>query len=99
MVIDFLDSPDGLGDGYRVDARIVIWQCGDVVRVPVSALFRSGDAWNVFSVEQGRAVRHLVEIDHRNSVEAEVRRGVAPGTELILHPSSELKEGMRVAKR
>ena len=26
VIADFVDSPDGLGDGYRVEARIVIWE-------------------------------------------------------------------------
>lgn len=99
VVIDFVDSPGRLGDGYRVDARIVIWQCPDVVKAPVSALFRSGDSWSVFSVEKGHAVRHLIETGHRNSLEAEITKGLTPGVELILHPSTEVKEGMRVVKR
>jgi HlyD family secretion protein len=99
VVIDFIDQPNGLGDGYRVDARIVIWQCSDVVKAPVSALFRSGDSWSVFTVEQGLAVRHLVEVGHRNSLEAEITKGLTPGAELILHPSTEVRDGIRVVRR
>lgn len=98
-VIDFIDQPDGLGDGYRVDARIVIWQRSDVVKAPVSALFRSGDSWNVFTVEQAVAVQRPVEVGQRNSLEAEITKGLTPGAELILHPSTEVKDGMRVVKR
>ena len=99
VVIDFVDSPVRLGDGYRVDARIVIWQGGDVVKAPVSALFRSGDTWNVFGIEEGRAVRRLVNVGNRNAAEAEIINGMLPGAEVILHPSTEVKEGMRVVKR
>ena len=99
VVLDFIDSPERLGDGYRVDARIVIWQCADAVKAPVSALFRTGDSWSVFTVEQGRAVRRLVDVGHRNAAEAEITKGLSPGAELILHPSTEVKEGMRVVKR
>jgi HlyD family secretion protein len=98
VVIDFIDSPDGLGDGYRVDVRIVIWQSPDVLKVPVSALFRSGDSWSVFAVEGGRAVLHLVEAGHRNALEAEIVRGLDAGAEVVLHPSSDLKPDMRVVR-
>ncbi len=99
VVVDFVDSPDGLGDGYRVDARIVLWQGSDVIKAPVSALFRSGQSWSLFAVEEQHAVQRFVEIGHRNSLEAEILTGIAPGTEVILHPGSELKPGMRVRTR
>jgi len=99
VVIDFVDLPERLGDGYRVDARIVIWRSAEVTKAPVSALFRSGDKWNVFSVEQGKAIRREVEAGSRNSVEAEITKGLNPGIELILHPSADVKEGIRVVKR
>jgi HlyD family secretion protein len=99
VILDFLDSPKGLGDGYRVDARIVIWQSPDVIKAPASALFRTGDSWSVFIVERGLAVQHRIDVAHRNALEAEIRKGLEPGAEVILHPANELKEGMRVAAR
>ena len=32
-----------LGDGYRAEVRIVVWEADDVVQVPTSALFRQGE--------------------------------------------------------
>jgi HlyD family secretion protein len=29
VVADFIDPPDGLGDGFRVEARIVTWESAD----------------------------------------------------------------------
>ena len=63
-----------LGDAFRVEARIVIWEQDDVLQVPTGALFRCGDQWAVFVVREGRAVLQTVEIGHRNSLAAEVRR-------------------------
>src|SRR3979411_3184424 len=43
--INLLDpTPPGreLGDRYRVKARILTWHGGDVLQVPVGALFRRG---------------------------------------------------------
>ena len=53
VVID-LDSPreewHRLGDGYRVETRIVIWEEPDVLVVPASAVFRHGEGWAVYRV-------------------------------------------------
>jgi HlyD family secretion protein len=95
VIVDFVDSPNGLGDGYRVEARIVIWESQAATKAPVSALFRKGEAWNVFTCENGRAVQHQVEVGHRNALEAEITKGLGVGAGVILHPSSELKEGAR----
>ena len=47
VVIDPLEPLGPLGDGYRVEARIVIWSAEDVLKAPASAVFRSGEAWGV----------------------------------------------------
>lgn len=99
VIADFVDSPDGLGDGYRVDARIVIWESARVLKAPASALFRSGPSWAVFAVEGGRARLVPVEVGHRNALEAEITKGIDEGAELILHPANDLKDGARVAPR
>lgn len=96
VIADFIDPPGPLGDGYRVEARIVIWSAEGVLKVPVSALFRHGDSWAVFAVDEGRARRRMVEIGHRGSLEAEVVAGVAEGDVVIRHPSNELEDGSRV---
>lgn len=99
VVADFIDSPDGLGDGYRVDARIVIWQSPNVLRVPSSALFRLDQQWSAFTIENGRARLIPVEIGHRNASEAEVLKGLKDGARVILHPANEIKDGDRVTIR
>ena len=46
VIADFESSTDGegspLADGYRIEARIVIWESDQVIKVPVGALFREG---------------------------------------------------------
>jgi HlyD family secretion protein len=47
VVIEFTDPPEKwqrLGHGYRVETRIVLWRGDDVVKVPLSALFRADGA-------------------------------------------------------
>ena len=99
VIADFVDRPANLGDGYRVEARIVIWENPDVLIVPGSALFREGERWSVFVVESGRAHRRSVEIGHRNALEAEVLGGLTPGEEAIIHPPNDLKDGSPVVSK
>jgi HlyD family secretion protein len=97
VVMDPVDPLGPLGDGYRVEARIVIWSSPDVLKVPASAVFRSGGGWAVFVVEDGRARQRAVEVGARNPVEAEIRSGVAAGATVIKYPTNEVAEGVRVA--
>jgi HlyD family secretion protein len=97
IVADFVDPPGPLGDGYRVEARIVIWQSDNVLKVPVSALFRHGQGWSVFGVQNGRAMLREVGVGHRNSFDAEITRGLSPNVQVILHPSNDIQERLRVA--
>jgi HlyD family secretion protein len=99
VIADFVDSPSGLADGYRVEARIVTWEGQNVLKIPGSAAFREGDAWRVFAIEQGRAHRKTVEIGHRNQSEVEILQGVRESEEVILHPSNQLKDGVRIRKQ
>lgn len=89
----------GLGHGFRVETRIVVWQAEETLIVPASALFRSGDAWAVFVVTDGAAALRIVEIGPNNGIEAQVTGGLSEGDRVILYPSSGLSEGMRVAER
>ena len=99
VIADFVDSPKGLGDGYRVDARVVIWESTGVLKVPASALFRRGKEWSTFVVEDGRARLRPVEAGHRNASEAEILKGLHEGAEVVLHPANDLKDGARVTVR
>lgn len=102
VVID-LTSPaekwQALGDGYRMDARIVVTSLDDAVKVPVSALFRAGGEWAVFTVAEGRAARRIVQLARRGGLEAVVSKGLAPGDRVIVYPGDAIKEGLRVNVR
>jgi HlyD family secretion protein len=96
VIADFSEPPGRLGDGYRVEASITVWEGNDVLKIPGSALFRRGSAWSVFVVDRGRARRQDVEVGHRNATEAEVLRGLEPGRVVVPHPSDRIREGTRV---
>ena len=99
VIADFIEPPANLGDGYRVDVRIVIWQTTDVLKIPASALFRLGDAWNVFVVEDDVARSRRVEVGHRNALEAEIKTGLREGETIVLHPSNDITDGVIVERR
>src|SRR5439155_2908221 len=43
-----------VGDNFRVEARIIVWEAADTLKVPVGALFRQEDKWATFVMEGGR---------------------------------------------
>lgn len=88
-----------LGSGYRVDAAFILWDEPDVLRVPGSALFRAGDNWAVFVIEQGRAVHRPVTVGQRNGLHAQVITGLREGERVIVHPDDQIENGVRVEVR
>lgn len=99
VILDLLPSAERtsrLGHAYRVHARFVLREASDVVRAPTSALFRQGDGQAVFRVEEGRARRTPVEPGLAGGGRTEIRRGLAAGDLVIVHPDRELRDGDRV---
>jgi len=94
-----VDPPGHLGDGYRVEARIIILEAQSVLKLPSSALFRHGDGWSVFVVENGKAIRREVEIGHRSQFEAEVLSGIGEGASVIVHPTNQIDDGAKIEIR
>lgn len=102
VIADFTDPLelwDNLGDGYRVEARMVIWENSDVLKVPTSALFRRDDQWAVFVDDQGRARVREIEIGHRNGLESEVLSGIKEGELVVVHPSDKIVDGVKIHQR
>jgi HlyD family secretion protein len=99
-VIVQLTSPDGaaqaLGDGYRVEVRVILWEQDKVLKVPIASLFRQGDQWAAFVVTGQRAALRLVKIGHRTDQEAEVLDGLTEGDRVVIHPGDTLHAGGRI---
>ncbi len=102
VIVDF-DEPRerwrSIGDGYRVELRIIVWQKDEVLKVPTSSLFRHEGKWAVYRVEADRAVRQLVEVGQRNGLEAEVLTGLTQGQRIIVYPSDTIADGIEVRAR
>jgi HlyD family secretion protein len=102
VIIDLTDPPERwkrLGHGYRVEARIVLWEGEDVLALPLSALFRSDGGFAVFLVEDGVARKRSVERGRSTGLQAEIVSGIEPGETVVLYPSDRVAEGVRVVSR
>jgi HlyD family secretion protein len=102
VVMAFADPREAwasLGDGYRVEARVIIWQQPDVLKVATSSLFRRGEDWAVFAVGNGVARLRTVKIGQRNDLEAEIVGGLEAGTRVVAYPSDRIQDGSRVEPR
>jgi len=102
VVLDLRDpaqSGGALGDGYRVEARVVIWEGRDVVKAPVSSLFRRGANWAAFVEDGGIARERAVKVGHRDGTDAEILSGLSAGTRVIVYPPDTVSDGTRVTAR
>lgn len=85
-----------LGHGFRVIARIAIWQQDSVLTVPVGALFRDGADWAVYLARDGRVAVQRIKLGERNEDFAQVVDGLQAGDKVVLHPSDQVMDGVRV---
>ena len=102
VIVDFTSPREDwqrLGDGYRVEARFIVWEGVDVLQIPASALFRHNGGWAVYAVESGRAKLKPVETGQRAGLAAQVTSGLAAGETLINHPDDKISNGTRVKPR
>jgi len=100
IIADFVSPHEKratLGDGFRVEARVVVWESPNVLKIPSGALFREAGEWSVFVVDGGRAKLRRVAVGHRNDLEAEVARGLTDGETVVVYPSDRVEDGRRVS--
>ncbi|MBK9574679.1 MAG: HlyD family efflux transporter periplasmic adaptor subunit [Rhodoferax sp.] len=88
-----------LGDGYRVEASFILWEGKDILQIPASALFRDGDGWATFVVQQGKAVKRVVQVGQRTGLAAQIVAGIQAGERVISHPDDRVREGVSVKAR
>jgi HlyD family secretion protein len=102
VIIDLADG-DGaarqLGDGYRVEVRVVTWREEAALKVPIGALFRRGEQWAAFVIDNDVAHLQIVQLGQRNDSEGQITGGLVEGQIVVLHPPDTLQDGMRVKIR
>jgi HlyD family secretion protein len=103
VVIDIADPPAawrGMGDGFRVTARVITASADDAVLVPVGALFPHGDGGSaVYLLDGGRARLQPIELAGRNGSVGWVRTGLAAGQTVVVYPPPTVSDGRRVRVR
>lgn len=109
VLIDLLEAEDEarlLGVNYRVNVTVITLHVDKVIKVPVSAVFplpgQRGDAddgMGVYTIRHGRAHLTPVRIGGRNEQEAWIAQGLSDGTSVVIYPSNEVRDGVRVTVR
>ena len=99
VIIDLNDSATMLGDGFRVDVHIVVWEAPNVLQVPPSALIQGASgSWGIYVIEGSRAHLRPVTIGHQTARGVEVISGVSAGAVVVLFPSDQVSDGVRVSQ-
>ena len=74
----------------------ILKQEKDVLQVSGGALFRLGDGWAVYVVEDGVARRTVVKIGARSATAAQVLDGLKADQRVIVQPDDRIKDGTRI---
>jgi HlyD family secretion protein len=99
-ILDITSPPEQwrqLGDGYRVEARFILWEGKNILQAPNTALFRHGGGWAVFAVENQTAVLRPVTIEHRGNLATQIVAGIDEGVQIVAHPGEGIEDGDRVS--
>ncbi len=99
VVADFLTPPDqrrSVGDNFRVEAKIIVWETDQALKVPAGALFRRGESWVAFVLSGGRAHLRTVKVGRSSGAETQILEGIKTGEEVILYPGGRVQDGQRV---
>jgi len=99
VIADLLSPPDqrpAIGDNFRVEAHIIVWEANNALKVPSGALFRRGDDWATFVISDSHAHLRAVKPGRSSGPETQVIEGLRPGEKIILYPGSTVRDGQRV---
>ena len=103
LIISDFTSPaeqwQRVGDGYRVEAKFILWHEDDVLQIPASSLFRYQQGWAVFVVDNHHAKRRVVKVGQRNGLVAQILEGISEGEQVVNHPSDDVEDGRRIKQR
>jgi HlyD family secretion protein len=98
-ITDPLEKWERLGHGYQLDAAVILWHADDVLKLPLSALFRKAEQWVTLVDDGGRARLRELEIGQMNTEYAQVLKGLQEGEQVIVNPGSNVDDGSRITPR
>lgn len=99
VIADFVtpyEQRKNLGDAFRVEARIVVWESDNTLKVPTGALFRRGQNWAAYVLANAKAELRAVEVGRTSGTEMQILSGLKDGEEVILYPGDRVKAGQQV---
>ena len=102
VMLQFTGPPEswaGLAPGYRVWGRVYLRRTPSAIVAPLGALVRDKGGWAVYRVEDGRARLHAVQAGALTDQDAEIVSGLAPGDRVIIFPSDQVHDGVKVRPR
>jgi HlyD family secretion protein len=91
-----LEPTAALGDGYRIEAVIVVDRAEDVLQVPAGAVFRHGEGWAVFRASSEAAELVPIEVGRRGDRTVEITRGLSADDRVVLYPSDRVVDGAAI---
>ncbi len=95
-IADPIETRPTLGDGYRVEARIVTSESDGVLVVPAGALFQQGGQWKTYAVSGGRTELRDIEPGRSNGLMTAILSGLSEDEEVVVYPGDQLTDGSRV---
>lgn len=98
-LVDPVEKRPTLGDAYRVEARIVLWEGDRVLQVPAGALFQRQTQWSAYVLEGGRARLRDVTVGHSNGLHTEILSGLKEGERVVVYPGDRIENGVRVKEQ
>lgn len=98
VICDFLSDPQNLQDAYHLELQVILWEGQNVLLIPSSAVFRSGQEWATFVIRNKRAHQVRLQIGHQGEMNWEVLSGLNAGDQVIVHPSAAVANGIRVRR-
>jgi HlyD family secretion protein len=99
VVADLVTPPElrkNVGDNFRVEAKIIMWEDNDALKLPSGALFRQGQDWATFTLINGRARLQRVKVGRSSGTETQILEGINTGDRVIIYPGSRVRDGEKV---
>ena len=97
-IVTPVEQRRSLGDNFRVEARIVVWETDRALKTPAGTLFRRGSDWAAFVVSAGRAQLRPVKVGRTSGTETQVLEGLKEGEQVILYPGDRIQPGQRIRR-
>ncbi|WP_168171749.1 efflux RND transporter periplasmic adaptor subunit [Oribacterium sp. C9] len=84
-------------EGYGVNVTFPLYEAQDVLTVPASSVFDSGDRDYVYTINDGKAVKTEIAVEYRTASDVVVKSGIAVGEKVIERADDEeIYDGVRV---